>query len=151
MNTDASQPTVIKAWDLVDRAKAEIDNLSADELGAELDNGNTVVVDIRDFRELYTKGKIPGAVHAPRGMLEFWIDPASEYYRERLRSVEAVRALLRRRWTLGVGGEGDEGHGLSERWPPRARFRRLGSGWTRGGGLQGRSEVGTGRAVTLSR
>jgi rhodanese-related sulfurtransferase len=79
---NASQPTVTKAWDLVDRAKAQIDNLSPDELAAEIENGETVVVDIRDVRELYLKGKIPGAVHAPRGMLEFWIDPASEYYRE---------------------------------------------------------------------
>lgn len=86
MNADASQedskPTVTRAWDLVAQAKTQIDNLSPDELAAELETGDTVVVDIRDFRELYLKGKIPGAVHAPRGMLEFWIDPASEYYRE---------------------------------------------------------------------
>ncbi len=82
MNADASEPTVIKAWDLVDQAKAEIDNLTPDELEAEMESDDVVVVDIRDFRELYQKGKIPGAVHAPRGMLEFWIDPASEYYRE---------------------------------------------------------------------
>lgn len=82
MNADAPQPTVTKAWDLVDQAKTEIDNLSAEELAAELEAGEAVVVDIRDFRELYLKGKIPGAVHAPRGMLEFWIDPASEYHRD---------------------------------------------------------------------
>ena len=82
MNADASKPTVTRAWDLVDQAKAEIDNLSPAELAAELESGETVVVDIRDFRELYLKGKVPNAVHAPRGMLEFWIDPASEYYRE---------------------------------------------------------------------
>jgi len=58
-----------------------IDNLSPAELADELATGTTVI-DIRDFRELYTKGKIPGALHMPRGMLEFWIDPASEYYRE---------------------------------------------------------------------
>lgn len=82
MNADAPQPTATKAWDLVDQAKTEIDNLSAEELAAELEAGEAVVVDIRDFRELYLKGKIPGAVHAPRGMLEFWIDPASEYHRD---------------------------------------------------------------------
>ncbi|MEM7338403.1 MAG: rhodanese-like domain-containing protein [Actinomycetota bacterium] len=73
---------VKKAWDLVDEAKASIDNLSAAELKAAMGADGTVVVDIRDHRELYLKGKIPGAVHAPRGMLEFWVDPASEYYRE---------------------------------------------------------------------
>ncbi|MEM7271948.1 MAG: rhodanese-like domain-containing protein [Actinomycetota bacterium] len=74
---------VKKAWDMVEEAKGQIDNLSAEELAAEMaaEDGPTVV-DIRDHRELYLKGKIPGAVHAPRGMLEFWVDPASEYYRE---------------------------------------------------------------------
>jgi rhodanese-related sulfurtransferase len=74
--------TVKKAWDLVDEAKQEIENLSPEQVKAELDAGTATVVDIRDFRELYLKGKIPGAFHADRGMLEFWIDPASEYYRE---------------------------------------------------------------------
>ena len=71
-----------KAWDLVEEAKASIDNLTPAELAAEQGSDDVVVVDIRDFRELYGKGKIPGAVHAPRGMLEFWIDPESEYYRD---------------------------------------------------------------------
>lgn len=82
MNADHPQAAVTKAWDLVDQAKTQIDNLSTAELENELEAGDTVVVDIRDVRELYLKGKIPGAVHAPRGMLEFWIDPASEYYRK---------------------------------------------------------------------
>ncbi len=77
----SEKKSVKKAWDLVNEAKQEIDNLSPEELKAEMDSGS-VVVDIRDHRELYQKGKIPGAIHAPRGMLEFWIDPASEYYRE---------------------------------------------------------------------
>lgn len=82
MTADASKPTVTRAWDLVDQAKAEIDNLSPAELADEIGSDDTVVIDIRDFRELYLKGKVPGAVHAPRGMLEFWIDPSSEYYRD---------------------------------------------------------------------
>lgn len=73
---------VKNAWSMVDEAKRVIDNLSAAEVKAEMAEGEVVVVDIRDFRELYLKGAIPGSVHAPRGMLEFWIDPASEYYRK---------------------------------------------------------------------
>jgi len=73
---------VKKAWDMVAEAKEQIQNLSAEEMKAEHDSGEAVIVDIRDHRELYLKGKVPGAVHAPRGMLEFWVDPASEYYRE---------------------------------------------------------------------
>ena len=41
-----------------------------------------VFVDIRDIRELQREGKIKGAIHAPRGMLEFWVDPASPYHRD---------------------------------------------------------------------
>ena len=77
---------VKKAWDMVAEAKQEIENLSAEQLRTELEaaaEGEApVVVDIRDNRELYLKGKIPGAMSAPRGMLEFWVDPASEYYRK---------------------------------------------------------------------
>jgi rhodanese-related sulfurtransferase len=76
---------VTGAWDMVARAKQEIDNLSPAEVQAvredDPEGERTVVVDIRDHRELYLNGKIPGAVHAPRGMLEFWVDPASEYHR----------------------------------------------------------------------
>ena len=75
-------PKVTKAWDLVDQAKEHIENLSVEQVKAELDAGKATVVDIRDFRELYLKGKIPGAISAPRGMLEFWVDPQSEYYRK---------------------------------------------------------------------
>ena len=71
-----------KAWDLVDEAKQNIENLSPEQVKDELDAGTATVVDIRDFRELYLKGKVPGAFHADRGMLEFWIDPASQYYRD---------------------------------------------------------------------
>lgn len=42
---------------------------------------DVVIVDIRDIRELYRDGKIPGAYHAPRGMLEFWVDPESPYHK----------------------------------------------------------------------
>ena len=44
--------------------------------------GAVLFVDLRDVRELEREGVIPGAVHAPRGMLEFWVDPESPYYRE---------------------------------------------------------------------
>ncbi len=73
---------VTSAWGLVEQAKSHIDNLSAAEVQAAIAANEAVIVDIRDFRELYAKGKIPHAVHAPRGMLEFWIDPTSEYYRD---------------------------------------------------------------------
>jgi len=76
-------PQVKKAWDMVDNAKREIENLSPQQLSDEMaSSDDTTIVDIRDSRELYLKGKIPGAASAPRGMLEFWIDPESPYHKE---------------------------------------------------------------------
>jgi rhodanese-related sulfurtransferase len=44
-------------------------------------HGNTLFIDLRDIRELWREGTIPGAAHCPRGMLEFWIDPESPYHK----------------------------------------------------------------------
>jgi rhodanese-related sulfurtransferase len=70
--------------ELVADAKAAIEELSVDELRAELDSGDVTVVDIRDIRERWNLGAIPGAKSMPRGMLEFWFDPESPYYRDGL-------------------------------------------------------------------
>ncbi len=67
---------------LVAQAKAEITSLAPSEVEAAVANGDALLVDIRDIRELERMGRIPGAVHAPRGMLEFWMDPDSPYHRE---------------------------------------------------------------------
>ena len=69
------------ALELVADAEREITTLSLDEVRAAMDDPNTVIVDIRDVRELWREGKIPGALHSPRGMNEFWIDPTCEYHR----------------------------------------------------------------------
>jgi rhodanese-related sulfurtransferase len=68
--------------DLVAAAKARIEELSVEQLQAEIEAGDVTVVDIRDVRERWDKGAIPGARSMPRGMLEFWFDPESPYYRE---------------------------------------------------------------------
>ena len=68
--------------DLLERALAEVETLDLDAARALLGRDDVVFVDIRDPRELQREGRIPGAFHAPRGMLEFWIDPSSPYYKE---------------------------------------------------------------------
>ena len=68
---------------MVAEAKAAIEELSVDELAAEIDAGAVTVIDIRDIRERIKLGSVPGAVSAPRGMLEFWVDPESPYYQDR--------------------------------------------------------------------
>ena len=69
------------AADMVANARAQIREIDAPELIAMLDDPNLVVVDIRDIRERQRSGYIPGSFHAPRGMLEFWVDPGSPYFK----------------------------------------------------------------------
>lgn len=66
---------------LVAVAKTQIRNLSVNEFAKELE-GDPILVDIREADEVDREGTIPGAARAPRGMLEFWADPASPYHRE---------------------------------------------------------------------
>lgn len=69
--------------DLVRQAEAEIEALSPQQVQDLLTSDTPpVLVDIRDIRELDKMGRIPGAIHAPRGMLEFWADPESPYHRD---------------------------------------------------------------------
>jgi rhodanese-related sulfurtransferase len=65
---------------LVDEAMAQVTTYSVAQVRARLTDANTQIVDIRDIREL-AEGTVPGAFHAPRGMLEFWVDPASPYHK----------------------------------------------------------------------
>ena len=67
--------------DLVAAARERIDNLSLEEAQAEIADDATLLVDIRDPRERERDGTIPGAKHVTRGMLEFWADPESPYYK----------------------------------------------------------------------
>lgn len=68
------------AAQLVAEAKAQVQNLTPEQVAREVADG-AVVVDLRESTELRLEGMIEGAVHAPRGMLEFWADPASPYHR----------------------------------------------------------------------
>lgn len=66
---------------LIDAAMAQIETISLDQAQKLLSEPNALFVDIRDIRELEREGMIPNALHAPRGMLEFWVDPESPYYK----------------------------------------------------------------------
>ena len=66
---------------LVEAANREIETISVEEALALHGRDDVVFVDIRDIRELNREGRIPGAFHCPRGMLEFWIDPQSTYHK----------------------------------------------------------------------
>ncbi len=68
--------------DMVKAAKGEIETIPLEEAKGMLGQENVLFVDIRDPRELDREGRIPGAFHAPRGMLEFWVSPDSPYHKE---------------------------------------------------------------------
>jgi rhodanese-related sulfurtransferase len=66
---------------LVEAANREVETLPVAEAIALHGRDDVVLVDIRDIRELQRDGRVPGAFHCPRGMLEFWIDPESPYHK----------------------------------------------------------------------
>jgi rhodanese-related sulfurtransferase len=72
------------ASQLVAEARARIRNLTVEQVASQIETGNVVLVDVREHGELAEQGAIAGAVHTPRGMLEFYADPTSPYYRREL-------------------------------------------------------------------
>lgn len=73
-------PITKSSLQLVEEAMAQVTTYSVPEALAKLHDANVQIVDIRDIREL-AQGTVVGAYHAPRGMLEFWVDPASPYHK----------------------------------------------------------------------
>lgn len=73
--------SVKKAADLVAEAKQSIDNLSPSQVADEMSGNGALLIDLRETEEREQHGMIPGAIHAPRGMLEFYADPSSPYHR----------------------------------------------------------------------
>ena len=72
----------ISSAQMVADARARITEIETSDLIAMLKDPDVIVVDIRDIRERQRQGYIPGSFHAPRGMIEFWIDPESPYFKE---------------------------------------------------------------------
>ena len=67
---------------MVTQARAKIEEIETPDLIAMMYDPNVIIVDIRDIRERQRSGFIPGSFHAPRGMIEFWIDPESPYHKD---------------------------------------------------------------------
>src|SRR5438105_13866373 len=80
-STTMQSTTPRTAAELVAAAKQRIKNLKPDEVAAEISTADVTLIDLREPDERAQTGSIPGAVHAPRGMLEFYADPASAYHR----------------------------------------------------------------------
>ena len=75
-------PLKTSAAEMVTQARAKIEEIETPDLITMMDDPNVIIVDIRDIRERQRSGYIPGSFHAPRGMIEFWIDPESPYHKD---------------------------------------------------------------------
>ena len=73
---------ITSSSELVNKALKEIKTISTEEAHTMMKDGKSNLIDIRDVRELQNEGKVEGAIHIPRGMLEFWLDPESIYFKE---------------------------------------------------------------------
>ena len=74
--------TIKSSKTLVEEALKEIKTLDASKVQELVDKQKSILIDIRDIRELWNEGAIENAIHIPRGMMEFWMDPESPYYRK---------------------------------------------------------------------
>jgi len=130
LSQENDMPVTQHVSDMIAAARQLIESISVTEAAELQKNGAAVLIDLRDIRELQQMGTIPNAVHALRGMLEFWADPRSPYHRSvfhtdgklilfcafGLRSALAVRTLQ----DMGMGNVCDMNGGFTE-W----RMQRL--------------------------
>jgi len=75
MNIKSSQ-------DLVNEANQSIETLDTTKVKSMLEKSECILIDVRDIRELWKEGTVKNSKHIPRGMLEFWLDPQSSYFKE---------------------------------------------------------------------
>ena len=115
---------------LVEDAKKAIEEISAEEAIALQGDDGVVIVDIRDVRELHRDGKIPGAFHCPRGMLEFWIDPASPYHKDVFAQDKKYVFHCASGWRSALATEVAQRMGLK----PVAHIETGFTGWKKAGG-----------------
>lgn len=98
---------------MLDEANAEIEGISPEDAAALLDDENSVLVDLRDPRELEREGRIPGAKHVTRGMLEFWIDPESPYHKPFFASGKTFVFFCASGWRSALATKTAQDMGLS--------------------------------------
>ncbi|KGJ04256.1 Rhodanese-related sulfurtransferase [Paracoccus halophilus] len=114
--------------DMLAEADALVTSVSVDEMAGRFRDESIVMVDIRDPRELEREGMIPGAFHAPRGMLEFWIDPESPYHRPRFAEARTYVFYCASGWRSLLATRLAQDMGLEAR-----NLREGFSGWQKAG------------------
>ena len=118
-------------------AEREIETLPVEEAVKLAGRDDVVLVDIRDVRELQREGKIPGAFHCPRGMLEFWIDPTGSYHKPVFAADKKFVFFCAGGMRSALGRADGAAHGAEAGRPYPGRLRRL-----EGGGRAGRGAAG---------
>lgn len=91
--------------DLLDKANSDVTKISVDAAATLLNSDNHIFIDLRDVREIQRVGKIPGAFSCPRGMLEFWIDPASPYHKDIFNQDKTYVFYCASAWRSALGAQ----------------------------------------------
>jgi rhodanese-related sulfurtransferase len=115
---------------LVDEAYAEVETLSVDDAIKLARDPGIQLVDLRDIRELWREGAVPGAYHAPRGMLEFWIDPDSPYHKEVFSSGKKLVFFCAAGWRSALAAKTAQDMGVT----PVAHIHGGFTAWKEAGG-----------------
>ena len=121
------------AKSLVDEAMVQVTTYTPEQARALHGHPGVQFVDIRDVRELEREGVIPGALHAPRGMLEFWVDPDSPYYKEVFGSGKEFVFYCASAWRSALATAVVQEMGLA----PVCHIEGGFNGWKKGGGAVG--------------
>jgi rhodanese-related sulfurtransferase len=116
--------------EMVDAANAQLEVLTAEQAIALHGDENVTFVDIRDVRELWRDGAVPGAWHVPRGMLEFWIDPASPYAKEAFQTGNRFVFYCASGWRSALAAKAAQDMGLENVSHIEDGF----AGWKKAGG-----------------
>mgnify|MGYP001766702076 FL=1 len=111
-------------------ANSRIETLGVEEAKALLGRGDVTFVDLRDPRELERDGKVPGAFHCPRGMLEFWIDPESPYAKPQFQEDKRFVFFCGGGWRSALAADIAQKMGLK----PVAHIEGGFGAWKKGGG-----------------
>jgi rhodanese-related sulfurtransferase len=123
--------TITKGYKaLLAEAEREIETLSVDDVKALVGRDDVLLVDIRDPRELEREGRIAGAFHCPRGMLEFWIDPESPYAKPQFQEDKRFVFFCAGGWRSALAAKTAQDMGLK----PVAHLAGGFGAWKSGGG-----------------
>ncbi len=90
---------------LVADAETRVKTVAVSELLEESQRENYLLIDLRDIRELWREGTIPGSIHVPRGMLEFWVDPESPYFHKAFSDPKPFILFCNKGWRSALSAD----------------------------------------------